>query len=255
MNSNEIQSLDGRKKIRYRRAILISIAVHAMAAVILLFWYLPTDVETTSGSTKASPTESALPASVAKVQNGVESSPPMPSPAADIPAEEIEASIESQISQIERLPDERKLTELEKNLKRLDQVAKPDSVQEVTATIADTLGLDDQTYQPKEAAADGPFDPSTAQIQDVIRVKSDTGRWDYESVLVDAEGRTANVAMSRADGQTTYDTFQQMKKFPMAEGIYRSLVMPMMQKMIEAEEIAKRAAVQAERAKERTDEP
>jgi hypothetical protein len=213
-----------------------------MAAVMLLFWYLPNREEETS----ATPT-TEVPNRSASAESIGSGPPPAISPSPDVPAEQIQASIDSQIAQIEKLPDQRKLSELEKNLKRLDKIATPESVDEVTTTIASTLGLDHQIYHPKEAD-DGPFDPSTAQIQDVIRVKSEDGGWNYESVLVDAQGRTTNVTMTSSDGQTTYETFQNMKKFPMAEGIYRSLVMPMMQKMIEAEEIAKKAALRAERA-------
>ena len=142
----------------------------------------------------------------------------------------------------------KKLSELEKNLKRLDRVSDAESVEQVTTTIADTLGLDTQTYQRKPTVAEGPFDPSTAQIEDVTRTKSDDGTWVYESVLVDAEGRRQNVPMSESDGETTYEAFQQMKRFPMAEGIYRSVVMPLIQKTIAAAEIAKEAAAKAEQA-------
>tara|TARA_R110002049_G_scaffold27321_2_gene94231 strand:- start:434588 stop:435352 length:765 start_codon:yes stop_codon:yes gene_type:complete len=233
-----------QRRGRYRRAVIVSIALHAIGALVLLSWYLP-------NREPSSPDSTALKAAQPSPQGQGDAdlpSPPTPPPAPEIPADQIEASIESQISQIENLPDERKLSELEKNLKRLDKVASPESVQEVTTTIASTLGLDDQTYQPKESVGEGAFDPSTAQIQDVVRTESENGQWTYESVLVDAEGRTAKVPMSSEDGQTMYETFQQMKKFPMAEGIYRSIVMPLIQKTIDAADAAKQAALAAERA-------
>ena len=40
--------------------------------------------------------------------------------------------------------------------------------------------------------------------------------------------------MTQAEGEAIYETFQQMKKFPVAAGIYRSVVMPMIQKTLEA---------------------
>ena len=251
MSSIETSSPKSPKKSRYRRAIVISIAAHFVGAIVLLFWYLPNraskeaqPVAANSSGDSSSAIKSTAPAPT----------PPTPPPAPEIPAEQIKASIDSQMEQIEKLPDERKLSELEKNLKRLENVASPESVNDVTTTIAETLGLDDEAYQPKATVADGPIDLSTAQIQDVVRTKDKNGVWKYESVLVDAEGRTTKVPMGQADGKTTYETFQQMKKFPMAEGIYRSVVMPMMQKMIAAAETAKEVAANADATSDGTTE-
>ena len=248
MKTTGHESPADREKSRYRPAIIISIVVHVVGAVVLLFWYLPNGSEQRSPPVAESATHD-----VSKGENAVRPAP-QPAPAAEIPAEQIEASIDSQLRQIENLPNERKLSELEKNLKRLESVAEPASVNEVTTKIADSLGLDAETYQPKTSVAQGPFDPSTAQIQDVTRVKDDQGHWKYESVLVDAEGRTETVPMSVAEGETTYETFQQLKNFPMAEGIYRSVVMPMLQKMITTAETVEKAAATIEREKE-TAEP
>ena len=55
------------------------------------------------------------------------------------------------------------------------------------------------------------------------------------------------VPMSAAEGETVYNTFQQMKKYPFAEGIYRGVVMPLIQKMLEAEEIAQKALRRSQR--------
>ena len=233
----------GTTKRSYRRAAAISIAVHVFGALLLLCWYVPNRVDPAADSVAATSSPSDSTDSSAPKPR-----PPAPPPASEIPPEQIEASIDSQIAQFEKLPDERKLSELEKNLKRLDRVSNPQSVQQVTTKIASTLGLDTETYQPKESAAEGPFDPSTAQIDDVIRTKSEDGQWIYESILVDAEGRKQNVPMTEDDGETTYEAFQQMKQFPMAAGIYRSVVMPLIQKTVAAAEIAKEAAAKAEQA-------
>ena len=52
--------------------------------------------------------------------------------------------------------------------------------------------------------------------------------------MVDDSGREMEVPMTEAEGEGMYQTFQQMKKFPVAAGIYRKVVMPMIQKTLEA---------------------
>lgn len=116
--------------------------------------------------------------------------------------------------------------------------------------------MDATEYASKAPPISGSFDTDTSQLQEVIRTQDESGRWQYESVLVDAEGRTMTVPMSAAEGETVYNTFESMKQFPMAEGIYRGVVMPLLQRMVKARELAVKAASEAERiqASERASE-
>lgn len=226
------------RRPRYRRAIILSVIAHIGLAIVLLMWYLP-NRKGGAGQKQAS-------APVAD-DGGPSSKPPPPQPAGDVPAEQIEKSLESQIEQAKKLPDEQKLSELEKNLKRLNRIADEQSVKAASGKIASVIGLDTDQYQPKASPAAGPFDANSAQLQDVTRSRGPTGAWRYKSVLVDDQGRTMTVPMAAADGETVYNTFQQMNKFPLAKGIYRSVVMPLIQKMLNAEDTASKAAVAAER--------
>ncbi|NND98292.1 MAG: hypothetical protein HKN47_13280 [Pirellulaceae bacterium] len=224
---------------RIRRAVIISVALHVVALLGLLFWYFPTATsESKTASTNFESDDATVP--------GPPRLPPPP-PADDVPDEQIQKSIESQIEQVRRLPDEKKLSELEKNLKRLDAISSPQSVQDVTVKITSSLGLDPQQYQPKESVPEGEFDFDTAQLANVTREKDESGDWVYQSTLVDAQGHKFTAPMPDADGETMYETFQQMERYPMAAGIYRSVVMPLMQKMIEAQRLAESAAAEAER--------
>ena len=238
-----------RRSKRIRRAIIVSIVAHVIGVIALLFWYVP--------QIKSQPQKAAA-ASDSSSASLPPSTPPPPSmptaqPADDVPSAEVQRSLESQIEAVEKLPDERKLNELEKNLKRLESVSNPDSVEDVAAKITSSLGLDSQQYAPKDPAEipGGDIDLEKAQLSDVTRTRNEQGGWDYVSTLVDNQGRELKVPVSVAEGEAMYETFQQMKKFPMAAGIYRSVVMPMMQKMIEASELAEElsdeAAADAER--------
>ena len=221
-----------KRLARKRLAPGVSLALHAVLLVVLLFWYLPRRQPPPSSAGLSASTSASQPAATPS-QSQAKSPPPAdPGPAGDVPKEQIEASLESQIKQAERLPDEKKLSELEKNLQRLNSIADPESVQQTSATIAESLGLDSDQYAPKPTPAEGEFDVQSAQISDVRRSQSDDGTWQYDSVMVDAEGRTMRVPMTAAEGASLYDTFEMMKHYPMAKGVYQSVVMPMIQKML-----------------------
>ena len=223
-----------------RRAIVVSILFHLALIAALLFWYVPLPTASKDGGVTQDADDSHL-------ENARTDPTPAPPPAENptVPKEQIEASIEAQIEAAESLPNERKLTELEKNLRRLESIASEDSVREVTATIAGSLGLEPGP-QPAEKPPAGAFDPDTAQILEVNRVQGPGGQWQYTSLLVDAEGRTQEVPLTESEGESAYKTMQTLKQYPIADGIYRQLVMPMIQGMIEAREKTEQAAREAE---------
>ncbi|QDT11737.1 hypothetical protein [Planctomycetes bacterium K23_9] len=229
---------------RMKRAFIVSLVAHALLLVALLFWYLPS--RSSAPAVSSGSKSSASPAD--------DRAAPMPPPELmtpklgdDVPAEQIRKSIDSQIEAVKKLPVEVKLSELDKNLKRLKSFANEKSVEQITEKIGSTLGLDTDQYQAKTEVPEGRFDFNTAQLSDVVRRKGPSGQWIYDATMVDAAGRTSNVEMNAADGATMHDLFSKMKKYPMAAGIYRSVVMPMLQKMIEAEKVAKKAAREAQR--------
>ncbi len=158
-----------QQRSRYRPAIIVSVIAHIMLAIVLLCWYLPKRNQADSTTKKAA---AASPAN----QRGESQTPPPPQPVTDVPGEQIEKSLESQIEQVKQLPDERKLSELEKNLRRLDSIASPDSVNDVSGKIASTLGLNTEQYQPRATPAAGAFDANTAQLQDVTRTAHRNGK-------------------------------------------------------------------------------
>lgn len=232
-----------------RRAFLAALAVHAVLFGALWVWNRKTP-EVTAESDTAMAQGTSKESRLSEVP-----APPLPpAPPADVDRNQVAASVEAQVEEAARLSDERKLSELEKNLGRLQRVATPEGLQSVNETIAGSLGLDTELYQPKTPPSEGTFDPSTGQLTDVVRSRDSEGRWQYASIMVDAEGNTQTVPLSAAEGETAYQTFQQLKDFPMAEGIYRSVVMPMMQQMMEAGEAVGEAARVAEEM-QRDDQP
>lgn len=245
--SDQIQQSNGTEPRRApgaswrRRAVFVSVLFHVALLVALFLWVLPPYSPPPLGENDTTPTHSVPNRSQdTRLPRNVPAAP-----AVQVPPEQIQASIESQIKQVQTLSDEAKLSELEKNLKRLESISTEASVQEVTATIADSLGLQ-SGVEPSEQDVAGSFDHHTAQLHDVTRRQSESGSWQYECVLVDAQGRTQSVPMTEAEGEPIFQAFEKMKQYPMAAGIYRQVVMPMIQKLIEAGEIAEQVAGKAE---------
>jgi len=54
--------------------------------------------------------------------------------------------------------------------------------------------------------------------------------------MIDADGNKSQVPLSESEGEVAFETFRKMKQFPMAEGLYRKLVMPMLQRLIQTNE-------------------
>ena len=224
-----------------RRAFIFSILFHSALLIALLFWYLPQ-----RGVDEGPAVEHGSSGGGKVVAQKGYSIPTVSNP--EVPADQMDASVQSMLNQINDLPDDQKLAELEKKLKRLNSISNAESVSQASQTIAKTLNLAPGAV-PKSESPIGIFDSGTAQIHDVIRERDGDNGWSYKSILVDSAGRTQTVAMPPGEGETSYNTFQQLKNYPMAEGIYRQLVMPMLQKMIGAMDAAEQEALKPQRTR------
>ncbi len=242
---------------RVRWALISSLIVHLILLVVLLFWYLPHREATKQANRQALQQTGASEATQSGSAAGKNLPPELmvDREADDVPDDQLRKSIQSQIESVKKLPDQVKLSQLEKNLKRLKSIANEKSVDQITTRVGSTLGLDTQQYQPKPEVTEGRFDFDTAQLSDVTRRKGTDGQWIYEATLVDKDGRQNKVEMSTADGETMHEMFAKMKQYPMAAGIYRSVVMPMLQKIIEAQRTTKKLAREADQIEAKKKQP
>lgn len=225
------------KFTRKQIALGVSLIFHAALLAVLFFWYLPQQRTTWTPPTNTDHPSAGRPDQTTSTANRdlpeLKELEQIAQQQPEVKQEEIAKSIESQIEQTQELTDEHKLTELEKNLKRLSSVASEQSVQQVSSTIAESLGLDAEQYASKSAPVDGTFDTDSAQMSDVLRTKDEQGNWQYQTVMVDAQGHQMQLPLGGEDGARLYETFELMKRYPIAKGVYQSVVMPMMQKMLE----------------------
>lgn len=232
-----------------RIAIIVSVLFHIALLIALLCWYLPEHSQPIAQAEN----QAAASNKIQRAKDDSNSSIPA-NPGENVPATEVLASLENAVSQAQRLSDERQLSELEKQLKRLNSISSEESVQETTNKIANTLGLTPGPI-PTENSVPGGFDHKTAQIHNVNRIRDEHGNWQYRSILVDAAGRTEEVALPANEGEVTYKTFQQLKQFPVADGIYRQVVMPMLQNMLNAMDAAETQAREIRRTQLEQESP
>lgn len=212
-----------------RWALGASIGFHVLLVIALLITYFPASHVDPTAASADSHTPAPAESSVNDSEPLVAQSPP---PSTDVPPDQIEASIQAAIESSAKANEERKLDELQRNVQRLEQVASATAIGEIGQAVRTATGLEERATEPMPAAATGGFDFDSAQFHDVTRQADSGGKWSYRSVLLDAQGRTFEVDLTEAEGKTAYDTMQIVKSSPFAEAIYRSMVMPMMDKMI-----------------------
>lgn len=211
-----------------RWAILASVVFHIVLAAVLLAWYFPKQSSAENEPTAASRSDPDTNLSSDDQQSASRVAPP----ANGVPPEQIESSLRSAIDSAATVSEERKLSELERNVRRLEQVASERSITELGEAIRAATGLEERASLPAAPAVGGNFDFDSAQFHDVSRQADEEGKWVYQSILIDSKGRTIEVDLSESEGKTAYETMQMVKASPFAETIYRSMVMPMLDKLI-----------------------
>jgi hypothetical protein len=240
-----------------RLAVAISIVTHIVLASVLLAIYLPDASRQVGGSGSAQPdqnraklkapegfspsaelsekNESTTPPR-SEVEPTEQNSPPRPVPTtpdgSTVAGEQVQEAIEAAIDTAGRASQSKKLTELERNLSRLEQIASEESVEQIGAKVRDTLGLEPRASNPVGGPLRGSFDHDTAQFQDIVRVNRADGKEAYRCVMIDREGRTMEIEIDPEQGKVAYDTMQMIKRSPLGDAVYRTLVMPMLDRLL-----------------------
>lgn len=211
------------RRRRLSLPIAVSLAVHAILLLGLLLWYIPDrDVGSRAGENVTTVSEEPSSANAVS-QVG---------PPANVSDEEVDRALGSAIEQASAAGDERKLAELDSQIRKLDRIASEESLRDIAEKITAASGLPERATHPMSPPGEGPFDFDTAQFHDVTRTVGHDGTWRYRSVLVDAQGRSMEVDLEPEQGKTAYEAMQMVKQSPFAETIYRTMVMPMLDKLV-----------------------
>jgi len=161
------------------------------------------------------PAEESPPAPVAPP--GENAGPTMP--------EYLRRKVHDAVDESQAADDDQKFEKLRQLATKLDRVASNESVDSLSVQLRQWFGTEERADRPTESSANGEFDYHTAQLHDVRQTESEDGSLTYQSILVDAQGRSVEVAMDAEQCSRLYQTFQLLKSNPLLERFYRQFIM------------------------------
>ena len=109
------------------------------------------------------------------------------------------------------------------------------SIDEMTDQFHNWLALSPRAVEPSPSVDDGEFDFDSAQLHDVRRHVDELGEITYIFVLLDAQGRTHEMSLNEEEGKIGYELMQRVKANPLLEKLYRQIVMPLLDRLIQGE--------------------
>jgi hypothetical protein len=201
----------------------LSAAFHFCVLIALVLIYIPKDRPAKPDNEARSPSKEA---------HFFKTSEPTSEPKLTAASKAIQTSVEAQIAKASSKPAEANLGELDIKLRQLDTFIDKKTVDETAQAISSTFFLDQNQYRIRDVPVAGPLNTDTAQILDIVQAKGDAGNDAYLATMIDIDGHQAQVEITESEGKVAYEAFQKMKKFPAAEGLYRQVVMPMLQKIM-----------------------
>ena len=110
---------------------------------------------------------------------------------------------------------------------------KSKSVDEISNYLQGVAGSKRAT-EARTPAEKKPFDPTTAQFDDVLKQTDESGNTIYVAILIDAHGTAVEMDMDEASGAQMYRTMKLIKSNPLLERIYRQMVMGIVDQLLSA---------------------
>ena len=215
--------------LRFRSGIIWSLVFHVALLAVLIFVYIPKNREE-----QAVQDPSSKDPLLEKADESVSETGKKTTTNAEATIQtSVEAHVETSLSK----PAKANLKELDKRLRQLDHLVDSQSIAGTVERVAGAMGLDTDQYQAKPKSSSGRFDPDTAQLIDVKKSQDPLGEFPYSATMVDANGNETVVPMGQTDGEIAFNTFEKMKEFPLVQGLYRQIVMPMLQKIVRSGEL------------------
>lgn len=156
---------------------------------------------------------------------------PLAPPVATLTANELNRRITDSVDDANQLSPDQQRDRLRQLAGQLNDVATDKSVEQLTGTLQQALGVAPRAVRPAEKPVDGEFDFKTAQLHDVRREPLEGGGFRYVTVLLDAAGRTNETELSAAEGEQLYKTWELIKANPLLEKVYRGIVMQLLDKL------------------------
>jgi hypothetical protein len=159
----------------------------------------------------------------------------------------LQEKVREKLTDAQERSSEENLSELDQRVAQLNQISSPESVDAISEHVGRVMGLQSRATVPAETKPTGTFDPDSAQFHDVKRLTNKDGSFTYTAILVDAAGCQSELELTEDEGQTLYATMQKINANPLLGRIYRSMVMPLVDQLLEEQKTAIPAAVESKR--------
>ncbi len=153
---------------------------------------------------------------------------------ADVTGPMVRERIEQVVEEAVGRSDQENLDRLDRLAGRLSEVSREGTVDQLARSFHSMLGTSERAGEPATEPIGGEFDPQTAQFHDVRREFPDGQTPQYFAILIDAQGRTIEVAMEAAEGERMYALMRRIKDHPLLERVYRRIAMPLLDQLLAA---------------------
>lgn len=241
------------RKTWKRQAIGVSLCVHIAALIALFFWQPWRDWNDSTISGSADPEVADRGAADGS------SGQPDPhqtlterTPVASVTSDKVRDELHQMVQESQELTDDQNLERLQGMVQRFDDIGSHRTVDELSRKFEQWWGTrsaptsqESDTAKPDSGSTQAEFDSETALIQDVRRQRDAQGDWIYEAVLVDSRGKSQVVPLEVAEGQRLHQTLKIVKSSPLVQRIYREITMPIMRRMLQQQQDAEPAEVDA----------
>ncbi len=209
-----------------RTALVVSLVFHGLLLVGLGVWY--------AGHRTNSDADRPVAASNAQAGEGASSQPitPEPAPSPEVSSQQASSTLQRTTEVYAEKSEEEQLDALAAEAARLEALSSEESIDEIAEKFHTWMETKPRASEPAQEPVAGEFDFDTAQIHEVLRDAGDDGGVRYVSVLVDSKGRTLKVEMTPEEGEKAYQALATIKRFPLAEKVYRQIAMPLLDKSL-----------------------
>ena len=198
-----------------RVALIVSVVFHLGLVALLAVWYVNRPQKSIEEPV----------AHIADVEPSLPPKPNPPRPSPDVTTNQVNNTLDRMKENFENKPEEEQLSTLEEKAADLEKMATKESIDEIAVKFQEWANIQPRASEPAAEPVEGEFDFDSAQIHEVQRTKADDGSVKYLGVLVDRDGRTLEVEMNAKEGESAYRTLETLKKFPLANQVYRQIVM------------------------------
>jgi hypothetical protein len=154
----------------------------------------------------------------------------------------VAASLEKAAAAAQTKSTEENQQQLEELTGKLGRISSEKSVDEMAGKFRQWFGTQQRAERPAQQPVAGEFDYLTAQLHDVRREPLPDAGYVYIAILVDAAGRRVESRMDEGEGESAYKTMQLVKSNPLAELVYRRIVMGFLDNVIKAAKAAEEGA-------------